>query len=70
MKVLPEIQHKFNKYADKIEDMDYNAVINRLIIIEQNLSEWVKKLKEKFKSKNSTPSTNLGADSMLSYINK
>ncbi|PGH29022.1 hypothetical protein GX50_08236 [[Emmonsia] crescens] len=48
MKVLPEIYHKFDKYAEKLKDLEYDAVLTRLATAENNLSERNRKTKEKF----------------------
>ncbi|KKZ68483.1 hypothetical protein EMCG_05870 [[Emmonsia] crescens] len=52
MKVLPEIRREFDKYAVKLEDLDYDAVLTRLATAENNLPERKKKIKEKFNFNN------------------
>ncbi|OJD12572.1 hypothetical protein ACJ73_09326 [Blastomyces percursus] len=47
MKVLPAIRREFDKYADRIEDMSYDAVLHRLATAESNLPERQKRLKDK-----------------------
>lgn len=44
-KVLPEIRAEFDKYADKLEDLDYDTLVVRLATVEDNIPERRKKLK-------------------------